>query len=207
MTSPDASLTAAPRERAAESISARFTRTMNATTSPWGMLTDASIVGAATAPALVALLVAVRVEAAPALITALEAVAALPLVVAVVLSLALTGARALVIDWLAALPFPLENVNGLLNGVGETLEITFRGERPGDAELNGALDEVSEDCFVADNAAEGRRPWTEIRIGVVDSKRNPAASNHRRYQRVRAIVSRVLVPLSERFPIVEVRVK
>jgi hypothetical protein len=190
-----------PRARAAESISARFTRTMNATTSAWG------IVGVATAPAFVALLVAIRVEAAPGVITALEVVAALPLAVAVMLSLALLGARGRVIDWLAGLPFPLENVNALLNGVGETLEITFQGKRPADAELNGELDHVSEDCFVADGAADGPRPWVEVRIGVVDSKRNPAASNHRRYQRVRALVSRVLVPLSRRFPIAEVRVK
>ena len=193
-----------PGERAAESVSARFTRTMNATTSPWGMLTDASVVGAATAPAFLALLVAIRVDAAPVVITALEAIAATPLALAVVLTLGLSGARARVIDWLASLPFPLENVNGLLNGVGETLEITFRDGRPEVAELNRALDQVSETCFVAD--AEGR-PWMEVRIGVVDSKRNPAASNHRRYQQVRAIVSQVLVPLCDRFPIAEVRVK
>jgi hypothetical protein len=178
---------------------------MNATTSRWGMLTDASIVGAATAPALIALLVAIRVDAAPFVITALEAVAAVPLALAVALTLGLMGARSRVIDWLASLPFPLENVNGLLNGVGETLEITFRDGRPEVVDLNRALDAVSEECFVADGA-DGR-PWMEVRIGVVDSKRNPAASNHRRYERVRAILSRVLIPLSERFPIVEVRVK
>jgi hypothetical protein len=204
MTSPDLAL--APRDRAAESISARFTRTMNATTSPWGMLTDASIVGVATAPAFLALLVAIRVDAAPGVITALEAIAATPLALAVALALGLSGARSRVIDWLASLPFPLENVNALLNGVGETLEITFRGARPEVADLNRALDQVSEESFVADNAAEGH-PWMEVRIGVVDDKRNPAASNHRRYRRVRAIVSQVLVPLGDRFPIAEVRVK
>ena len=46
-----------------------------------------------------------------------------------------------------------------------------------------------------------------IRIGVVDSKRNPAASNHRRYARVVALVEQVLVPLAERHPIASVRVK
>jgi hypothetical protein len=210
MTTPDAAALAEdPRARAADSVAARFTRTMNATTSPWGMLTDASVVGAATAPAFLALLVAIRVEASPTVVTALEVIAATPLLVAVVLWLALMGARAQVVDWLAGLPFPLENVNALLNGVGETLEITFRDARPDPAELNRALEQVSEDCFVAGNDEPGgaARPWMEVRIGVVDDKRNPAASNHRRYKRVRAIAGQVLVPLAERFPIAEVRVK
>ena len=48
----------------------------------------------------------------------------------------------------------------------------------------------------------------EIKIGVVDSKRNPAGSNYQRYERVRQLVERVLVPLNqpERSPIVTVRV-
>ncbi len=47
----------------------------------------------------------------------------------------------------------------------------------------------------------------EIRIGIVDSTRNPSVSNHRRFLRVQALVADVLIPLSERHPIVEVRVK
>src|SRR4051812_30795082 len=134
------------RERADQSVTARFTRVMNATTSRWGMLTDPSIVGLLTAPVFVALVAAVHVEAAPALITALQVLAALPVVVAVALALSLGSARARVVDWLAGVPFPVENMNAVLNGLGEALEITFRDAAPDVKELNAVLDRVSPDC-------------------------------------------------------------
>ncbi len=202
------------RERAADSIAARFTRVMNATTSPWGMLTDPSIVGAATAPGIIALLAAIRMEASPTVVLALEVVAALPLTVAIVLALALRGARARVIDWLASLPFPVENLNALLNGLGESLEITFRDAVPAAKDLNAELDRVSPDSFVSKGAGAGEddkppvdEKVVEVRIGVVDTPRNPSVGNHRRFVRVRVLVSDVLIPLSSRFPIAEIRIK
>ena len=75
------------RDRADQSVSARFTRVMNATPSRWGMLTDPSIVGIATAPVVVALVAAIRLEAAPTLITALQVLAAVPLAIAVAMTL------------------------------------------------------------------------------------------------------------------------
>jgi hypothetical protein len=201
-------MTESARERADQSVSGRFTRVMNATTSRWGMFTDPSIVGICTAPAAIALLAAVRLEATAGLITALEVIAAVPLTTALALSLALHGARAAVVDWLAGLPFPVENLNALLNGLGEALEITFRGPAPDTKDLNALLDPVSPDCFVGKGPDDTHDPSVvEVRIGVPESKRNPSASNHRRFLRVRALVAQVLVPLSDRHPIVEVRVK
>jgi hypothetical protein len=195
-------------ERAEQSISSRFTRVMNATTSRWGVLTDPSMVGLATAPVAVALLAAVRLEAAPALVMALGGLAGVPVTVAVLLALSLTRARGNVVEWLATLPFPVENLNAVLNGLGESLEVTFRGRGPGVKELNAALDQVSPESFVFKGGDDPAEPQViELRIGVVDSTRNPSASNHQRFLRVQAIVHEVLVPLVQRHPIAEVRVK
>ncbi len=200
-------------QRADQSVSERFTRVMNATTSRWGMFTDASIVGFCTAPAFVAWLAATRLEAAPPVVTALAVLATVPVVVAVVLTLSLRGARARVVTWLASVPFPVENMNAVLNGLGEVLEITFRDAAPPGPELNLAVDRVSTECFVTKGAEADQKPAPgepavmEVRIGVVDSTRNPSVTNHKRYERVRALVRDVLVPLAERYPVVEVRVK
>lgn len=198
-------------ERAGQSISASFTRVMNATTSPFGVLTDPSMVGLATAPAAVGLLAAVRLDAAPGLVLALEVLAAVPVTVAVLTGLSLTRARGRVVAWLATLPFPVENLNAVLNGLGESLEVTFQGRGPDVKDLNAALDRVSPECFVfkggeADRAGAEPKVF-ELRIGVVDSTRNPSGSNHQRFVRVQAIVREVLVPLAATHPIVEVRVK
>jgi hypothetical protein len=198
------------RQRADESVSTRFTRVMNATTSRWGVLTDPPVVAVATAPGVIALVAAVRLDLAPAVVTALEVAAAAPLSMAIVAAIALMGARARVVGWLAGLPFPVENLNAVLNGLGESLEVTFRDACPKTVELNAALDPVSPESFVvrAPDADPGPDPrLVEVRIGVVDQKRNPSVSNHRRLERVKALIAEVLVPLAERYPIVEVRVK
>jgi hypothetical protein len=212
-TAPEARLLAAE-----QSVSTRFTRVMNATTSRWGMFTDPSIIGFCTAPLAVGLLAAVRADASPSVITVLEVLASVPLAVALTLWMALLGSRAKVVAWLASVPFPVENMNGVLNGLGEVLEVTFRDHAPGVPEMNAALDRVSAECFVSRGAEEdaakaptgdfdGPPPAIEVRIGIVDSPRNPSVSNHRRFERVRALVADVLIPLAERYPIVEVRVK
>jgi hypothetical protein len=200
-------------QRADQSVSERFTRVMNATTSRWGMLTDPAIIGLCTAPPAIACLAAYYREAEMGLVTALGVVAATPFVVALAVWLWLRGARAGVVAWLASVPFPVENMNAVLNGLGEVLEITFREGRPATPELNLALDRVSAECFVTKGGdadpkpPPGEPPVMEVRIGVVDSTRNPSMSNHQRFERVRGLVQEVLVPLGERYPIVEVRVK
>jgi len=84
----------------------------------------------------------------------------------------------------------------------------FQNGGPTSVDLNKELDKVHPDCFVTKVTPEqGPVETIEFRVGVVDSKRNPASTNYQRYERVRAIVERVLIPLSTRFPITEVRVK
>jgi hypothetical protein len=197
--------TALTRRRAEESVSLRFTRLMKATTSPYGVLTDPPIVAVVTALLLMAVLVARSYGIGGPTLLLLQLIMALPLAAAASLTLALAGARATLVDWLAGLPFAVENMNAVLNGLGDSLEITFAGELPATERLNADLDRLHSDCFVTEAAPDEKR--LTVRIGVVDSKRNPAATNHQRYARVRALVDQVLVPLSATHPIVEVRVK
>jgi hypothetical protein len=199
--------------RAGESVATRFSRLMNATTSPWGALTDPPIVAGATAALVATTLAAMRLEASPIVQSSLEFVATAPLVIAVLISVALSGARQRVVGWLASVPFPVENMNLILNGLGEAFEITFRDQRPATPELNIVLERVSPESFVtlapdggADEPARSPRA-IEVRIGVVDSKRNPAGSNYQRYARVRRLVEQVLIPLAQQYPIEEVRMK
>jgi hypothetical protein len=196
------------RERAEQSVSARFTRIMNATTSRYGMFSDPPVVAILSGIGLIALLAALHLGASSDVAYALAGVMALPIVVALLITVGLFGARTRVIDWIAGIPFPVENMNAVLNGLGEVLEVHFKEGGPTSAELNKELDKVHPDCFVMKVIPEeGTVETIELRIGVVDSKRNPAATNHQRYERVRAIVERVLIPLSKRSPITEVRVK
>ena len=220
------------RARAAESVATRFTRVMNASTSRWGMITDPPVLALATGVFLILLLASLRIEAAAGLVPIFGALTALPLVLGVVVSIGLLGARARVIDWLAGLPFPVENLNTVLNGLGEGLEITFAKSCPPSPALNEKLEAVSQDAFVTKSpvamgpqaapnpgapseapvamgpqAAAEEPLLLEVRIGVVDSKRNPSASNFQRYERVRALIDTVLVPLHEKHPVLEVRIK
>ncbi|MDC0682196.1 MULTISPECIES: hypothetical protein [Sorangium] len=196
---------AAAGERADQSVSARFTRLMNASTSRWGVLTDPPLVALASGVFLLLFLGALGRDAGPEVARALGVLVFAPISVALVVSVALRGARRAVVAWLARQPFPVENLNAVLNGLGEALEVTFVGAAPEAAELNVELDKVHPDAFVTGGVEDART--LDIRIGVVDSKRNPAATNHQRYARVRELVERVLVPLAERYPIQVVRVK
>jgi hypothetical protein len=204
-----------PTARAAESVASRFTRLMNAATSRWGVITDPPVLALATGVFLIILLASLRISAVESLVPVFAALTAMPLVVGIVVSLALLGARSRVIDWLAGLPFPVENLNAVLNGLGDEMEITFATTCPPAAEVNALLDAVSPDAFVtkspgmqSDAATPADdRPILEVRIGVVDSARNPSASNFKRYERVRALIETVIVPLHARHAVVEVRIK
>lgn len=187
----------APEDRltqASESVARRFSRLMNATTSPLGVLTDPPIVGVATAFGVLALAIGLARGVQPTVLLALEVLAILPIVVAVGLSLALARARREVVAWLAELPFPIENLNSLLCGVGDELVVCFEGRLPELSELNAALDAVHPEAFASAIHEETRE--AVIKVGVIRSKHNPSASNYRRYERFRAIVSEVLVPLA-----------
>lgn len=196
------------RTRADESISSRFTRVMNAAVSRYGVLTEPAPLALFTGVFFLIALGVAQSGASSSLVYVFGALAATPLTIGILSSLALMGSRRRVVDWLASLPFPLENMNAVLNGVGEVLEINLKQGGPPTAEFNNELDKVHPDCFVAKvNPEEGPAETIEIRIGIVDSKYLPSVSSHKRYQRVQELMRVVLIPLSERFPIVSVRVK
>ncbi|MCA9619409.1 MAG: hypothetical protein KC731_10305 [Myxococcales bacterium] len=193
-------------ERARDSVAERFTRLMRASTSARGMLTDPPLVCFAVAAIVLTSLIlynrdVIQAGALPVVYVA----AALPVVVALAVHATLAGARGRVIAWLASLPFPLQNMNGLLNGVGQDLVVAFRDLPPTREALNARLEEVDPDCFTLEIDEEVEE--VEIRIGVLDSKLNPTRSNYQRYLRVQRIVAEVLVPLHAEHPIQWVRVR
>ncbi len=193
------------KAQANDLVAQRFSRLMNATTSPLGVVGDPPVVAAATAVLLVAYLAARRSDAAPVLQQVLLVLAIVPVAFAILVTFAILGARGKVVAWLAGLPFPLENMNAILNGLGDELEITFRDgvKVPETSALNPKLEAIHPDSFVT--GAEEQA--VVIRIGVVDNKRTPATSNYRRYRRTLDLVERVLVPLHAESPIAVVRVK
>lgn len=192
------------RTHAEESIAPRFTRAMRATTSRYGMYTDPPIVALATAATVTAALAIGVNSGGPVPVAALVALAVLPIVISVGVGVALRSARAGVVGWLMGLPFPVENVNGLLHGVADRLRVRFRSTRPDRSELNAALEAVHEDCFVLEFEGDDDELEVELKIGVLDSKYNPCRSAYQRYRRVQRMVERVLVPLAEKHPIVDV---
>ena len=188
-----------------ESVSRSFSRVMKATTSPWGALVDPPLVAMATAPLFLGYLGARQTGGSEALVLALAVFTAAPIALGIGLFLGLSTARKQVVAWLAGLPFPVDNMNAILNGVGDFAEIHFRDGMPDEKQLNAELDAVHTDAFVTEYDPENKVAL--VRLGVVDDKRNPARSNHTRYQRVRAIVERVLVPTATSFPIAGVYLK
>src|SRR5262249_17961642 len=132
-------------QRADESVATRFSRIMKASTSPLGILTDPPMVAVMTAPLLLALLGSLELGAPMALAWVLGVVAPLPIVIAIIVTVTLSSARDRVVAWLARQPFPVENMNAVLNGVGETLEVRFRDAGPGKDALKDPLERVSPD--------------------------------------------------------------
>ena len=68
-------------------------------------------------PARRATLAAMRLEASHMILNSLEIVVTLPIVVALAVVLAISGARQRVVEWLASLPFAVDNMNLILNGL------------------------------------------------------------------------------------------
>lgn len=185
------------RARAEESVAQRFTRVMNATPAPWGVLGDLTFASVAAGVVIVAGLALSGHLERPSLLAPTFALAALPLLVATAASIALRGSRARVVDWLASVPFPIENVNALLAGTGDRLEVELApgAALPERGELQKRLDEVSEQALCTEVDAELR--VVKIQLGVVDSKRNPQRTNHERWVRMQAVVERVLLGIGE----------
>ena len=184
---------------------------MNATPSRWGVLCDITFAAvAASLIAVVGLVIIGRAARGLELIGWVAAASCIPILVTVTASIVLRGARARVIEWLASLPFPVQNVNALLAGVGDTIEVFFEPLPPGSSlparsELQPLLEAVSEDTLMLRERPDER--VIDIRLGVIDSKRNPLYTNHQRWERFGQILSRVLIPLSGSLPIEKVRVQ
>ncbi|HHH27307.1 MAG TPA: hypothetical protein ENK57_03015 [Polyangiaceae bacterium] len=192
--------------RADERVATKLTRVMKATTSPLGVFTDPPLVCAAVAVVVVVSVILFnRRVIDQTLIPLVLAVAALPVAVAVGVTLMLAGARRRVVEWMASLPFAVDNMNGLLDGVAQHLVVTFAEGPPERDALNERVEAVHEDCFALE--VDPSDPEVAIRIGVLDSKLNPAGANHRRYERVVTLVEQALVPLHDEHPIVSVRIE
>jgi hypothetical protein len=194
------------RARAEAAVAERFTRFMDAAVSPYGVLTDLSL---ASAFAAIPLVFMANQAATDTLATASTVVLVLiglfPIAVAFGVSLFLRQGRTQVVQWLAQQPFPIENLNTMLVGLGDGFEVVFEGsELPTREELQPKLDRVSEDTMLLGEVPEDN--CLELRVGVYDSKSLPARSHYLRYARFRRIVEEVLVPLHTTHPIRHVRI-
>lgn len=192
--------------QADESVATRFTRGMNAATSPWGVLTDFTVASALAAIPIVLIVKQIGGNELQSVTTVvLVVIALLPVVAAIVTSLTLRGARADVVRWIAAQPFPVENVNALLVGLTDSFEITFAAgfDMPSRMDVQRRLDAVSEDILATEMNEPERR--VDVKIGVVESSRLPLRSTYQRWMRFRRIVEEVLVPLSKDKAIASVR--
>ena len=189
--------------QADESVAVKFTRVMNATPSRWGLYSDLMLAAASAAMLVFAgFLVASRTPSPAAALPVVLGIALLPFVVSSGISLALgRSSRRRVVAWVSALPFEFVNLNALLAGVGDTLEVVFcePATLPKRAELQPKLEEVSDDLLIVAERPEQR--LLAIRLGVIDSKRLPLRSNYERWVRLCTTVDRVLVPLHKSRPI------
>jgi hypothetical protein len=202
----ESELTAADRARRAdESVAQSFTRIMRAASSPLGVLTDPPLIGLVEGVLVVTAVSLFNIGVlTKANLWIVYLVLAIPVLVALGIDLSLRSARNGVVAWLASQPFPVENMNGLLNGVAQNLLVRFRGQPPPRTELNIELEKVHDDCFALEY--DDNEPEVDVRIGVLESKINPASANHRRFVRVKTLVEQALVPLSEKHPIELVRI-
>jgi hypothetical protein len=191
--------------RAEEAVAEKFSRIMRASVSPYGALTDPVLVCAVVATIVVVSTIVYRVTMSKGLALYLYLLCFVPLAVAFLVDRSLVRARARVVAWLAAQPFPIENMNALLNGVGQNLMVRFREAPPERKKLNDVLEQVSEDSFALEYVEAEHE--VEVTIGVVDSKVNPSRANHRRYRRVQELVERALVPIAAEHAIVSVRIR
>ena len=191
---------------ASESVAERFTRVMNATPSPLGVLSDFINASFVSGAVIAVGLFVIRRSSDPAALYAVLGAVALPFVVSAVVSFKLRGMRDDVVAWLTTLPFPVDNLNAVLAGLGDTVELVFAPgmAMPARAELQPRLETVSEDILLVKERPEERT--VEIRLGVIDSKRLPLRTNHQRWRRLCDVTEKVFVPLAQQSPIERVRV-
>lgn len=189
--------------QADESLARSFSLAMNAATSRWGLLCD--VVYSSTAAAVGASSFGLALHYQKTGLAVLGAViAVVPVVTCVGANLALRGARRRLVGWLASQPFPVENMNAILAGLGEEFEIHFGGEMPSREEVMEHLSRVSEDVFVLEEHEDQKLMLA--RLGVIVNKHLIQTAGWRRYDRMHRVVDQALVPLHGRYPIAMVRV-
>ncbi|HMJ56069.1 MAG TPA: hypothetical protein VK540_28575 [Polyangiaceae bacterium] len=187
-------------------VAEKFTRVMNATPSPLGPLCDLMAASILSGALVVGGLYGIRRSTDASALYAVLAVAAVPLVASLLLSATLRGSRAKVVGWLGTVPFPVDNLNALLAGLGDTVEIVFAPgvDLPTRAVLQPRLDAISEDVLLVKERPEEKT--VEIRLGIIDSKRMPLRTNHQRWKRLVELMEKVVVPLGRSHTIERVRI-
>jgi hypothetical protein len=179
-----------------ENVAERFTRVMNATPSALGPYSDFLVAVGISGAVVTVGFFAIRHATTESALYAVLALAIVPPVVSLVLSQRLRGSRDVVVQWLSSLPFPVENVNALLVGFGDTVEVVFEPgvALPSRSAIAPQLEEVADEVLLTAERVEEQT--LEIRLGVIDSKFFPFSTNHERWRRLVAVVEKVLVPLS-----------
>ena len=190
---------------ASESVAEKFTRVMNATPSPLGPLSDFINASFVSAIIIAIGLFAIRRSSDPAALYAVLGAAAVPFALCAIVSFKLRGTREEVVAWLTTLPFPVDNLNALLAGLGDTVELVFAPDTamPARADLQPRLETVSDDILLVKERPEERT--VEIRLGIIDSKRVPLYTNHQRWKRLCDVTEKVFAPLAKQRPIERMR--
>lgn len=185
-----------------ESLAEHFTMQMNAATSRLGVLSDIPIAFAVSAVLVVSLVLvdSVLVPLGPAVIVP---IAFAPLLVCAASFVALRGARARVVAWIASVPFPIDNVNAVLSGAGEFFVLEFREGMPDRDLVVRSIESVCPAGFVVEQ--DEKRRSMSARFGIEDSRHNPIGTAHRRYLCMRRLVSGPLSDLHKTHPIAMLR--
>ena len=190
-------------QRADEALAPKFTWPMNAATSRYGLFFDLVFAFALAAGAGFLLVIAAhfRLIAASYLLGVLSVA---PLLVWLVGNLALRNARRAMVEWIASLPFPVENLTAVLLGMGETFELYFVSQVPPRTVVMDRFAAVSEEAFVLEVRDDQKMVLS--RFGVVVSKHNPHRGGYSRYALLRELVHRSLIDLHRDFPIARLRI-
>lgn len=196
------------RQRASESVATNFSRAMNGATSPRGWLADPTLASAAAAvPIVLSVRQVLAGEATTPLTLTLYALSLAPIIASQVIAVSLRNAREEVVAWLAAQPFAIENMNGLLCGISDTFELTFADDgkpSPTREEVQSRVGSIAEMTLATDDKPEQR--LVVVQIGVIDSKVFPIRTTFQRYEQLKRIVEQALVPLHRERPIAQLRV-